>query len=107
MRVGKIIVVNVADVIIIIIIVITLIIIIITIIIIIIIIITTIIIIYIIVVIYNCNYYLRSDWTIKSKYPPLFTFWNSCVTVRAYFFRYKEFFTILEHLKLKFSISVH
>ena len=37
----------------------------------------------------------------------LFTFWHSCVTVRALFFRYKAFVTILEHLKLKFSISIH
>ena len=52
--------------------------------------------------------YARSDWTLKSKYPPLFTFWHSCLTVRALFFRYiKVFLTILEHLKLKFSISIH
>ena len=51
---------------------------------------------------------MHSDWTIKSKYPPLFTF---VVFMRdgtcALFFRYKAFFTILEHLILKFSRSVH
>ena len=34
-------------------------------------------------------------------------FLASCVTVRAFCFRYKAFFAILEHLKLKFSISIH
>ena len=47
--------------------------------------------------------YVRSDWTIKSRYSPLFTFYHPCVMVRTLFSRNKVFFTILEHLKLKFS----
>ena len=35
---------------------------------------------------------VRSDWTIKSKYLPLFTFWHSCVTVRAFFFQIQGIF---------------
>ena len=33
-----------------------------------------------------------SDWTIRSKYPPLFTFWHSCVTVCAPFFQIQGIF---------------
>ena len=50
--------------------------------------------------------YARSDSTIKSEYPPLPTLQQSCVTVHA-LFQIRDIFTILEHLKLKVSISIH